>query len=77
MMHCNGKCQMMKKLEQEEKKDQENSQQKNENKFELICFQKTDYLIEPIYTLQTEKYYDYGENIPVNLHSFIFHPPQV
>jgi hypothetical protein len=34
-MHCNGKCQMMKKLEQEEKKDQDNLERKSENKNEI------------------------------------------
>jgi len=28
-LHCNGKCQMMKKLNQEEKKDQQNSERKS------------------------------------------------
>ena len=34
-MHCNGKCQMMKKLEQEEKNDRENLERKAENKNEI------------------------------------------
>src|SRR5882757_2102159 len=34
-MHCNGKCQMMKKLEQEEKNDQDNLERKRENKNEI------------------------------------------
>jgi hypothetical protein len=34
-MHCNGKCQMMKKLEQEEKNDQDNLERKAENKNEI------------------------------------------
>jgi hypothetical protein len=34
-MHCNGKCQMMKKLEQEEKNDQDNLERKSENKNEI------------------------------------------
>jgi hypothetical protein len=34
MLHCNGKCQMMKKLKQEEKKDQQNPERKSENKNE-------------------------------------------
>ena len=33
-MHCNGKCQMIKKLEQEEKNDQDNLERKAENKNE-------------------------------------------
>jgi hypothetical protein len=36
MMHCNGKCQMMKKLKQEENKDQQNPDRKGENKNEII-----------------------------------------
>jgi hypothetical protein len=35
-MHCNGKCQMMKKLKQEDKKDQNNPERKAENKNELV-----------------------------------------
>ena len=35
-MHCNGKCQMMKKLEQEEQKDQDNPERKSENKNEIF-----------------------------------------
>jgi hypothetical protein len=35
-LHCNGKCQMMKKLQQEEKKDKNNSDRKGENKIEVI-----------------------------------------
>ena len=31
-MHCNGKCQLMKKLRQQEKKDQENPNRKAESK---------------------------------------------
>jgi hypothetical protein len=36
MMHCNGRCQMMKKLKQEEKKDQDNPTRKAEHKNEVI-----------------------------------------
>ena len=31
-MHCNGKCQMMKKLQQQEKKDQQNAERRGEKK---------------------------------------------
>ncbi|MFT3932493.1 MAG: hypothetical protein QM726_02665 [Chitinophagaceae bacterium] len=34
-MHCNGKCQMMKKLDQQEKDDQDNLERKAENKNEV------------------------------------------
>jgi hypothetical protein len=35
-MHCNGKCQMMKKLQQEEKRDQRNSERKAGSKIQEI-----------------------------------------
>lgn len=37
-MHCNGKCQMMKKLKQEENKDSQNPDRKNEVKTDLLFF---------------------------------------
>ncbi len=42
-MHCNGKCQMMKKLKQEEKKDQQNPERKSENKKEILLSSKLFY----------------------------------
>jgi len=38
LMHCNGKCQMMKKLKEEEKKDQQNPDRKGDNKDQLVYF---------------------------------------
>lgn len=37
-MHCNGKCQMMKKLNQEENKDSQSPERKNEVKTDLLFF---------------------------------------
>jgi hypothetical protein len=36
MMHCNGKCQMMKKMQQEEQKEKENTERKADNKNEAF-----------------------------------------
>lgn len=36
MMHCNGKCQMMKKLQEQEKKEQESSERKLNGKTEVL-----------------------------------------
>ena len=36
IMHCNGKCQLMKKLKEEEKKDQQNPTRKSENRDEVV-----------------------------------------
>jgi hypothetical protein len=35
-LHCNGKCQMMKKMQEEEKKDQQVPERKFENKIEVL-----------------------------------------
>jgi hypothetical protein len=35
-LHCNGKCQMMKKMQQEEQKDQQTPERKFENKIEVL-----------------------------------------
>ncbi len=40
-MHCNGKCQMMKKLKQEENKDEQNPERKSENKNECVLSSKS------------------------------------
>lgn len=39
-MHCNGKCQMMKKLKQEEKKEEQNPERKAEKKNEITFSSK-------------------------------------
>jgi hypothetical protein len=35
-MHCNGKCQMMKKMQEEEKENQQLPERKFENKMEVL-----------------------------------------
>lgn len=79
-MHCNGKCQMMKKLQQEEKKDQENPERKAENKNEIILSSKSFYavvnanykvaIIKQVFPQITDDY-------SYNCTSTIFHPPKV
>ena len=76
-MHCNGKCCMMKKMKQEEKNDQENPERKMENKFEIIAYQATNYLLTPGCTIITRtKYPVIRESISPNFHYTIFHPPR-
>src|SRR2546423_10539540 len=60
MMHCNGKCHMEKKLQQEEKKSQENPERKIEKKFEIISFLVQNFLIEPHYIINSIKYPAFG-----------------
>jgi hypothetical protein len=76
MMHCNGKCHMMKKMQQEEKKDQENPERKMENKFESISFRIEDLLIIPPYIITSVTFPVFRENIHTDFSSSYFHPPQ-
>jgi hypothetical protein len=78
-MHCNGKCQMMKKLQQEEKKDQENPERKAENKNEIILSTKsffanvpTQYLIDS----KSKKLLPSSDGKSIDRSFDIFHPPQ-
>ncbi len=55
-MHCNGKCQMMKKLRQEEKKDEQNPERKAENKNDLVLFSRSFFPIV-IFRIAAQKIY--------------------
>jgi len=78
-MHCNGKCQMMKKLQHEEKKDQENPERKSENKNESVLSTKsffatipTQYLIDS----KSKKISPSSDGKSIDRCFDIFHPPQ-
>ena len=74
-MHCNGKCQMMKKLLEEEKKDQQMPERKFEKKIEIICanttltagVKKSLTLIPLVY----HEYFAMEQKMPRS----VFHPP--
>lgn len=79
-MHCNGKCQMMKKLQQEEKKDRENPGRKAENKSEVVLSAKTFFAtIYRAYQLRIAKKASpqIADNYAYNPVCSIFHPPKV
>jgi hypothetical protein len=79
-MHCNGKCQMMKKIQQEEKQDQENPDRKSDNKTELILSSKSFFAVlnnihfttykKPLFQTEADGY-------TFNCAFSIFHPPRV
>lgn len=75
VMHCNGKCQMMKKLHQEEKKDSEAPPEKKSYNDEIISSKSfcnsTGYLtmeVKTVYNLMPEAY-------TAGMPRFCFHPP--
>ena len=77
-IHCNGKCQMMKKLQQEDKKDQQYPEQRKENKHEII-FSNSFYPtleIPAVICDSTNKKAKYISSAIIDRSSDIFHPPQ-
>jgi hypothetical protein len=77
-MQCNGKCQMMKKIQAEEKKNQDGSERKTDNKIDLQFFVQVDGSVIATVTvcLPNNILYYYQNNATVERHADIFHPPQ-
>ncbi len=75
-MHCNGKCQMMKKLKEEEKKEKQNPGRRTDNReqtlssksfFATLHFYLSPSLPNPSATLQPGR--------PIDRAYPVFHPP--
>ena len=78
MMHCNGKCQMMKKLQEEEKKDGQAPERKLENKVEVVSSNSFfANLTTERHAIQTNFLSHYCCLVPQGKTSEIFHPPTV
>lgn len=78
-MHCNGKCQMMKRLQQEEKKDQENPERKSEKTNEIILSSKSFFATVPTqYKInsKSKKILPSSDGRSIDRSFDIFHPPQ-
>lgn len=76
-LHCNGKCQMMKRLQQEDNKDQQNPDRKMENKGGVDISSKSffsAYLSNP-YSIIDTFYSMHQAGAPVEYSNTIFHPP--
>jgi hypothetical protein len=76
-MHCNGQCQLMKKLRQQQKKDEQNPERKLENRTEVLTFSSnfvTGVPVNYLHNNPVKTTYDPGS--PVHRSFDIFHPPQ-
>lgn len=76
-LQCNGKCQMMKRLQQEDNKDQQNPDRKMENKGGVDISSKSffsAYLSNP-YSIIDTFYSIHQAGAPVEYSNTIFHPP--
>jgi len=76
-MHCNGKCQMMMKLKEQEKKDQQVPERKPGNKTEVLSSKSFFYSLENSCSVAASKAVSVEKSYPLSdiAYSF-FHPPQ-
>jgi hypothetical protein len=78
-LKCHGKCQVMKKLAQEEKNEKENAAGKFTNKNEELLFSKAYFAVVPPAAIEIVagiKRYQPTHNISIGCYCEIFHPPQ-
>lgn len=77
-LHCNGKCQMMKKIQEEEKKEKEDAEKKNENKKDApLYFEKDVVKVNLLLDLKGKNKFQYfNSSKPIGRSCQIFHPPQ-
>jgi hypothetical protein len=79
-LHCNGKCQLMKKLKQVEKEEQKQLPQGLKEKLEVIYIQEiTNFKFSTDFDATEEKlkYNHTNSQVYSKYHLDIFHPPQL
>ena len=74
-MHCNGKCQMMKKLQEEEKKEQKNEERKAAYKYEVLSSRSFFSNITHPVLISKLNFSLYKEADLSAISRSIFHPP--
>ncbi|WPQ60668.1 hypothetical protein SIO70_20155 [Chitinophaga sancti] len=75
-MHCNGKCQMMKKLKQEENKENKAPEKRSENSSELVVSTfPSIQLNNPAFIIISDKYFFDNDITIVEMPRSHFHPP--
>lgn len=77
-LHCNGQCQLMKKLQQKEKKEEgESNEKKSEINFSLLFYQNfTATVSYPVEITIKRKYSSYHSEHIIDRPGDIFHPPR-
>ena len=78
-LKCHGKCQVMKKLVQEEKQEQENPERKAAHKNEVLVSSKSFFAAVPVSLIgiiSSKKLYSAIDGNSIDRHYKIFHPPQ-
>ena len=76
-MKCCGKCQLTKKLSQEENKDKQNPGRKFENKEEVICSNSFSLFSDANWKLIKRLYFPYHQKFFPPVSYTFFHPPRM
>jgi hypothetical protein len=74
LMHCNGKCQMMKKLKEQEKKESQAPERRSFND-EVIAARSFFVSINYFFLASTSAYNIYSAKSTVDMPHSFFHPP--
>lgn len=76
MLHCDGKCQLMKKIREHEQKDHQSPERKLNNKVEVLS-SKSFFAAAPLLFATTMPRYPHPDpsGWPVDMPSSFFHPP--
>jgi len=75
-LHCNGKCQMIKKLKQEENKDTQNADSKGAGKYEIISSKSYfSSLPQPVINREHTNFIIADNKATIGRPRAIFHPP--
>lgn len=75
-MHCNGKCQMMKKLKEQENKDKQIPNRRSESQEEVLSSKSFFATIHPIEFCSKISYPLHKVPFAVHRTFDIFHPPK-
>lgn len=76
-LHCNGRCQMMKKLKQEEKKDAQNPERRNNGSDEVLSSKSHFASVHSITIISSVQYFDQQPSFTIDRAHDIFHPPGI
>ncbi|SEW38435.1 hypothetical protein [Chitinophaga arvensicola] len=75
-MHCNGKCQMMKRLKQEDNRDNKSPDKKSDNRYELITCNDASFKLNiPIPVITTKIHFVENNSAVFKMPRTCFHPP--
>jgi cell shape-determining protein MreC len=74
-MHCNGKCQMMKKLKEQEKKEQQAPERKAELKVDVLSSKSFFTTLNVPVIMERIVFGDLPDRSTVKMPRSIFHPP--